>query len=201
MKVPTIFNQDELNKEYIECCKNGDLEKVKFYLTNLECLHIHGSLADIHAGDNKNPTDAGLFWASYYNFRQITHYLLTSAELRENNSIHSQDDIILRTACSDGNLDTVEYLLTDNDLTQHGDIHAQNDEAFRRAYLSGHTHILEYLIFNYQLCETMQIQIFMDGAMGNLKSKVVDMFTRRDLNTQLKRQLAVKAGNKLTNKI
>mgnify|MGYP003415881926 CR=1 FL=1 len=78
----TINNQQEnINKELIEACKNGDLDKVRYVLTSPE-LSVH---ADIHASvseesdDNdfiKHLAEEPLFQAAKNGHLSIVKYLL-----------------------------------------------------------------------------------------------------------------------------
>ena len=68
------LNQEELNEQFIDACKNDDLDIVKYLLTSPE-LTEH---ADIHASNN-----LGFIKACFYGHLEVVKYLLTSHELKE----------------------------------------------------------------------------------------------------------------------
>ena len=101
------LNQEELNKQFINACKNDDLDIVKFLLTSAE-LTEH---ADIHALN-----DLGFRNACGQGRLEVVKYLLTSAELTEHADIHAKDDEGFILACLYGRLEVVKYLIIDMNI-------------------------------------------------------------------------------------
>ena len=63
------LNKEELNNQFINACKNDDLEIIQYLLARDE-LTEH---ADIHAKD-----DEAFSWACRYGHLEVVKYLLTS---------------------------------------------------------------------------------------------------------------------------
>ncbi len=136
------YDQEQLNDAFIDACRNGDLEIIRYLLTSSE-LKEH---ADIHIND-----DDGFHWACASGYLEIVRYLLTSPELKEHVDIHSENDGGFRWACEKGHLDIVRYLLTSSELTEHSDIHAYNDCGFQWACERGHLEVVRYLLTSPEL--------------------------------------------------
>ena len=101
------LNQEELNKQFTNACKNDDLDIVKYLLTSLE-LAEH---ADIHAEN-----DRGFIWACENGHLDVVKYLLTSPELTEHVDIHAENDEGFRIACYEGRLEVVKCLIIDMNI-------------------------------------------------------------------------------------
>ena len=106
------LNQEELNKQFINACKNDDLEIIQYLLTSPE-LTEH---ADIHA---KN--DSGFSWACRYGNLEVVKYLLTSLEFTEHANIHADNDYGFTWTCANGHLEIVKFLILDMSIekTKH----------------------------------------------------------------------------------
>ena len=102
-----MINQEELNAQFIDACKNGHLELVKYLLTSPELKEQ----ADIHGQD-----DEGFIWACRCGHLEIVKYLLTSAELTELVDIHARNDEGFRSACAQGHLEVVKCLIIDMNI-------------------------------------------------------------------------------------
>lgn len=150
--------QEKINKELIEACKNGDLDKVRYVLTSPE-LSVH---ADIHASVSEESDDNDLithlaeeplFQAAKNGHLSIVKYLLTSSELKEHSNINidSRPDSPLLTACHHNHLPIVKYLLTSPELVEHANINHGSDNALCRAVRFERIKIIKYLLTAVEL--------------------------------------------------
>ena len=171
------LNQEELNKQFTNACKNDDLDIVKFLLTSPE-LTEH---ADIHALN-----DEGFIWACVQGHLEVVKYLLTSPELTEHADIHAKDDDGFIWACRYGHLEVVQYLLTSAELTEHADIHAKDDDGFILACLDGRLEVVKYLIIDMNIDKTTYIETYLNENKDNENvQKSIELFNTRDLHHQL----------------
>ena len=145
----------KLNDEFIDACKNGDIDKVKYLLSSPE-LKEH---ADIHAFG-----DAGFQWACMNGHLEVVKYLLTSPDLKKHADIHEGSDAGFQWACNKGYLDIVKYLLTSTDLKKHADIHSNSDLGFRWACENGRLEVVKYLLTSPELKEHADIHAFGDAG-------------------------------------
>ncbi len=129
--------QNELRFHFLNACKNGYLEIVRYLLTSPE-LSEH---VDIHLED-----DEGFRLAHKNNRLDVIRYLLASPELSEHANIHANHDDGFQLACQEGNLDVVKYLLTSPELKEHADIHVRNNIGFRWACIKDHLTIVQFLL-------------------------------------------------------
>ena len=72
------LNQEELNEQFIDACKNDDLEVIKFLLTSPE-LKEH---ADIHA-----KSDSGFIWACKNGYLEVIKCLIIDMNIEKTNYI------------------------------------------------------------------------------------------------------------------
>ena len=171
------LNQEELNEQFIDACKNDDLDIVKYLLTSAE-LTEH---ADIHSRN-----DLGFIWACAQGHLELVKYLLTSPELTEHADIHADNDYGFIKACFYGYLEIVKYLLTSPELTEHVDIHASNDEGFICACRDGHLEVIKYLIIDMNIEKTTQIEKYLNENKDNENvQQAIELFNTRDLHHQL----------------
>ena len=101
------LNQAELNEQFIDACKSGRLEVVKYLLTSPE-LTEH---ANIHAEN-----DLGFRSACVQGHLEVVQFLLTSPELKEHADIHARNDFGFICACDLGHLEVVKYLIIDMNI-------------------------------------------------------------------------------------
>ena len=106
------LNKEELNNQFINACRDGHLEVVKYLLTSPK-LKKH---ANIH-----EEKDSGFRWACEKGRLEVVKYLLTSAELTEHADIHAINDLGFIWACEKGHLEVVKCLIIDMniDKTKH----------------------------------------------------------------------------------
>lgn len=95
-------DKDKVFNALIACCISGDLEKVKFLLTNqeLDCAHL------LNMSDDDSYTC--FMYAAEYDHLELLQYLLTSSELPHKADISHDYYETLRSACSSGNLEIVQ---------------------------------------------------------------------------------------------
>ena len=101
------YNKEQLNKQFINACRDGRLEIVKYLLTSAE-LTEH---ANIHAKD-----DLGFIWACIKGPLEVVQYLITSDELTEHVDIHARNDFGFIWACENGHLEVVKCLIIDMNI-------------------------------------------------------------------------------------
>ena len=101
------LNKQKLNEQFIDACRDGHLELVKYLLTSPE-LKKH---ANIHAAD-----DLGFICACEQGQLEVVKYLLASPELTEHADIHTGNDEGFRGACYEGRLEVVKYLIIDMNI-------------------------------------------------------------------------------------
>ena len=169
-----------VDKRFVEACKNGDLENVKYFLTSKK-FKIN---ADIHADD-----DYGFKEACEEGHLEVVKYLLTSPDLEEHADIHANEDWGFRLACREGHLEVVKFLLTSPELKEHADIHARDDYGFQLACSTGHLEVVKFHVFdmNFQLSlEAIKIINLMDN-----KEEIFNMFDKRELERKLQSGLKV----------
>ena len=167
----------DINDEFVEACRNDELEKVKYLLTSPDL--------NIHAYDDK-----GFRLACRNGHLDVVKYLLTSPDLKEHADIHAQKDWGFKLACEKGNLELVKYLLNSPDLKEHADIHADDDEGFKFACDNWHIKVVYFYIFdmNFQLSIVTKGWI---NLMDN-KDEILILFDKRDFERQLQNNLKVK---------
>ena len=175
------LNQKELNEQFIDACKNDDLEVIKFLLTSPK-LKEH---ADIHASN-----DEGFRSACAQGHLEVVKYLLTSPELKEHADIHAKDDEGFIWACKNGHLELVKYLLTSAELKEHADVHADNDEGFRWACSDGQLEIVKFLILDMSIEKTKYIKHYLKENQDNKCVKeAIELFKIREFNQKLNNDL------------
>ncbi len=168
------YDQNQLNKAFIDACKDGDLDVVQYLLTSSE-LQEH---ADIHADDG-----GGIMLACRNGHLDIIRYLLTSPELKEPPNIqHLLTGIML--ACINDNLTIVEYLFTSPDLHCYSETVAKKGVFFGWACDAGSLNVVKYLLNSLNLGK-IDIEDIKSGyvsACRNNRGKVIKYLL--SLNTE-----------------
>ena len=150
IKTLNYLNPNYAYNEFIKCCENGNLDKIKIIVNN--CI------IDIHA---KN--ELGFLYACTNGHLNIVIYLIN---LYKNDNkytivnIHANNESGFRLACLNGHLHVVEYLINLYKINSDYDIiniHAENESGFQRACYSGYLHIIKYLINLYKTNKNYQI--------------------------------------------
>lgn len=135
-------NQDELNECLIEACKDGDLNLVKFLLTDNN-LPLTAQLYYI----TNNLEYANSLMAACANGRlNVVEYLCLSDELKNKTRASNDIEAALSVAAAYGYLDIVKFFLTNNSV-EDINIH-HNSNSFISACGSGELDIVKYLMFS-----------------------------------------------------
>lgn len=195
MKKSPLYNQvksasqDRINLLFLDACRNGELDKVKYFLTSPEINRY----ADIHVDQ-----DAALLFATREGHYEVIEYLLNSPDLKENISIHAQGDYALIGACISGDIEMAKYLLTSPTLKEHIDIHTggsnyKSDKPFITAYSYERLELIHYFIFELNIEKTDEIKALLSNHMNEqyerISQTVNSMFEKRELNEELVKEL------------
>jgi len=116
------INQKDLDDQLMKISKEGNLEKVKFLVSQG---------ADVHV--NK---DTPIQAASTAGHLDVVKYLVSKGA-----DVHSSEDFSLIWASNNGHLDVVKYL-----VSKGADIHAGNDTSIQWAAGNGHLEVVKYLV-------------------------------------------------------
>lgn len=185
-------SQEDLNNHFLGACNYGEFDKVRYLLTSSD-LTKH---AEINYLDG-----VPLSYACMNGHLDIVKYLLSSPELTHHADIHITNDHPLYCAISSGNMDIVEYLISSPDLKEHADVHAKDDRIFADMCSDQEIEILEYLIFDYNIKKTQCIEIILNDNPNQFKQQVKNMFSKRELNITLEKDLSSDRLNKRKTKI
>lgn len=170
IEVITTAAQEEINEQFVVCCRCGDWEQARHLLT--------GSGLAIHA-DISSHCDSALLHAAEMDDWYMVKYFLSSPKLKKHADIHAADDFVFRHACHQGNMEMVKYLLTSPELSQHADIHALDDRALTLACSEGFTEIVKYLLASTELTEHSHSDAYNDclrEAMDHHHTDIVHFF-------------------------
>lgn len=143
MKDYTEFNQDQLNNELHFHCAWGNLEVVKYLLTNSE-LKIH---ADIHYGNNES-----FFKACQNGHLEIVRYIIKEATCAKFAQVQTTYFVNrgFQRACQGGHFQVVTYLATNPEVTEAGYplliLLLTVITVFEWACLNGHLKVVHYLL-------------------------------------------------------
>lgn len=150
-------DQDELNASLIEACKDGDLNLVKFLLTDNE-LPLKAELYYI----TPKMEFANSLLAACANGRlEVVEYLCLSEDLKDKARPSNEIEAALSVAAAYGYLNIVRFLLT-NDSVDYINIF-QNSNAFVSACGSGELEIVKYLISSPEIKTHTDPNKYMSG--------------------------------------
>ena len=141
------YNKEQLNKQFIDACKNDDLDIVKYLLTSPE-LTEH---ADIHA-----KYDLGFIWACREGHLEVFKYLLTSADLKDHADIHASNNLGFRWACDQGHLEVIKYLIIDMNIEKTNYIEKYLNEAKDNKYVQQAIELFNTRELHHQLNENIK---------------------------------------------
>ena len=141
------YNKEQLNDEFIDACRKGQLDVVKYLLASDE-LTEH---ADIHASN-----DEGFVCACRYGHLEIVKYLLTSAELTELVDIHARNDEGFRSACAQGHLEVVKCLIIDMNIEKTNYIETYLNENKYKKYVQQAIELFNTRDLHHQLNENIK---------------------------------------------
>lgn len=100
----------QLNKQLMLACTGGDLDKIKYLLTDIDI----SSSVNINFKDNMG--DNILIWAAWKGHVEVIKYLLTSPDLKEYPSVNDKNKHgynVLMMACEYDKIDIVQFLIID----------------------------------------------------------------------------------------
>jgi ankyrin repeat protein len=145
------FKQDKnLEQEYINACRDNNLEKVKDIL--------HGEYFKLYP-KKQHFLNEGLVTACRTGF-DVMCYLLSSPELPLKADIHENADRPLRLAFIQKDLKYVEYLCCSPELAEHSHYIKSHDEIpFLKACAEGTVEMVEFLLTSSKLKENVPIHI------------------------------------------
>lgn len=127
-----------INNEFIEACKQGNLDKVKFLLL----VGDERGKADIHARVEKDVLNY-MVKDSQGNFHTPPQFELELMKGPFDTGVHD--------ACKNGHLKIVDFLLTSKELNEHANIRAYNDGLLGVAVKEKHYDIAKYLLLSNKL--------------------------------------------------
>lgn len=107
------FSQEDLNEEFIQACKLGDIDVITYLLTSTE-LPIN---AEINYQNNQ-----GLINACLYNQLETMRFLLKSPLLSEHSDMHVSNEIVFKSACIQGRDSIVDFLINEMKIPQNDEI-------------------------------------------------------------------------------
>jgi hypothetical protein len=168
----TKFDQDELNQLFMDCCKGGDLETIKYMFTSPK-LKFRPDL------DYAEDYYDGLTQAGANGQLNVVEYLLFSKELDNNASYGFYFDY-LALICEGEHFHIADFLLEKrifDPLTAFTETHN---------YVREPTLLSQYLIINCDVPLTPKVQ-----QMISDKPLIAEMFAKRELNRELKEILDI----------
>ncbi len=153
------LTQTELNDQFLNACKDGSLDKVKYLLTSPDLkyhanIHSYDDYYDPEIENSPTPQDEGLINACFCGHLDIVKYLLTSSELSEHVDINTGTGSPLVNACYKGHLDVVKYLLTSDDLNERADTNYNKSliiHAYQGYLGSNNLEVMKYLLTSPEL--------------------------------------------------
>lgn len=179
------FGIIDLHSEFSQASRRGELDKIKFFLTNNKL----SKNVDIHYNE-----DDALHSACSNGHLAVVDYFLTSPDLQEHADIHACLDWALNTAAQQGELEIVKYLLTSPKLKDKSYIHADDDQAFFSACSRGHLAIVDYLLHSPDLKEHANIKLY-DNLRATVSNGHLELLKFFLESPKLKTKIDVHAEN------
>lgn len=140
----------DIEQEYINACKDNDLEKVKEIL--------QGDYFKLYP-KKQHFLNEGLAASSRSGF-DVMCYLLSSPDLPVKADIHENADRPLRLALIQKDLKYIEYLCCSHELTEHAHyIKSENELPFLKACSEGTVEMVKFLLTSPKLKEHVPIDI------------------------------------------
>jgi len=140
------------------------------------------------ANAEKDDLDFYFLTACTNGYLDEVKYLLTSKDLKEHPSV-TEDAMPLSIACAEGKLEVVKYLLTSSDLKEHANVYAKETEAFKVACNRLCEEVVEYLIFEFNIEKNQDIINILSFPKTPFDARVANMFTMREVNSELSQEL------------
>lgn len=122
--------KNQENQKLIEACKNGDLEKVKYFVSidyNINFQDVHNNTPLLHSVVNEN--------------LNIVEFLVKNGANINAKNRYNNDSIIL--ASDHNSLDILEFLFNNNKNKNYN-----YDRALYAGVYAGHLNIIKFLITN-----------------------------------------------------
>jgi ankyrin repeat protein len=172
------FNQDICNEVFIELCKIGDLDNIRYMLTSKD----FNVLPDFESVDNDG--NDGLTSAAAHGHLNVVEYLLFNPELEKNDFFPPYIFDYLRIICDNGHFHIADFLL--------------KNEVFDPEHVFAEVHYYDqtinsltyYLIINCNIEPIYEVKEILDRS-----SELAEIFTRRDLNKELNAELGIAKEN------
>lgn len=164
----TEFIQDELNRLFIEYCKLGDLDNIKYMLTSPNLtMRPDFSFPDTEQND-------GLMNAAANGHLEIVKYLLFSPDLEKNDSYPSESYDHLKLICERNHFHIADFLLENklfNPEVVFNEVHNYGADVSPLTY---------YLVLNCNIPITTKVQKIINNNIN-----IAKVFESRELNKEL----------------
>lgn len=210
-------NQETINDKFLGACKRGDLNAVKFLLTNKEIPH--------NVSTNKI-MEEGLSIACRTPYIEIIKYLTQSWELDKRVVFHDKEIKNFKLLCAQGSLENVKYVVENpfleniytNDYLLEGcieaseknkletvrylvninkfSIYAQNDKIFKQAFKRGSYEVLNYLLIEKEITIYPGLKVWLSNIevsdffnKKETKEYVTSILAKRDFKNNIEKNL------------
>lgn len=144
------LTQRERELAFIQACKKGLLEDVKYLLTSPELKNM---VVDISCPNEFGVKEDGFRAACYGGKLEVIKYLLTSSDLTVHSDILTENGSCLYFASVTAHFDVVEYLLTHPKLNQFHDLTNRLNEVLKSACFFGHIPTIDLVLYGSHLCD------------------------------------------------
>jgi hypothetical protein len=168
-----VLDQKEINKNFIDCCRNGDLAQIKYMFTSKD-LFIKPDI--YHTEENYD----GITHAGANGHLDVVKYLMTSKDLEKNARFNIFYYDYLSLICEASQFHVADYLLKQNVFVPEIAFINTHEYATKPNLLS------EYLIINCDIPITPSVKKIIDKS-----PLIAEMFNRRELHKELNNTLEV----------
>ena len=200
----------QLNDELLNACQKGNLEIVKYILTNPDFVKYILTNPDLkkysNINDKNNKVRDALICSCIKGHLAIVKYLLTSPDLKEHVNVNDKDNIggytNLIYACMYDRLDLVKYLLTSPDLKEHADINQKDNNGMTGLMYAcrySHLDLVKYFIIelNINTDENMMRWLKGENQENIVYENALKIIESKELHNKFQRELP---NNKINNK-
>jgi hypothetical protein len=168
-------SQITLNKAFLECCKTGDLDGVRYMLTSTD-VQIR---PDFTYPDDRTGHD-GLSYAGVYGNLDIIKYLLFSPELKNNDYYAEPISTYLHFICHNEQFHVADFLVEKKIFDP---LKVFTEILFHENKFGELAH---YLIINCDIPITPEVKKVIDCS-----TFIAEIFEKRELNKELKSELQI----------